>query len=206
MSPLFTPQRQQGVVSISSVLLTLAAVGDLSEVPGNVVFTLWVWQVGGTYSMAAMQHPSHTRGNRRMVYGVLLLTISHVMTLQFMEASFKGLLNCKFLICFVFFLYFLFFRCLSLSFKFLLFVADLYMLNVIIYCVHMVPTRTEKKWESIFQSGNFAETGKVGEFYPKYWKKQKKIYWKYSKSQENLSASNSENPANMVPCFQLNKS
>ena len=46
-----------------------------------------------------------------------------------------------------------------------------------------------EKWEGIFQSGNFVKTGKVREFY---WK----VYWK---SQGNLSASNSENPANMVP-------
>ena len=28
------------------------------------------------------------------------------------------------------------------------------------------------KWENFFQSGNFEETGKVGEFYPKYWKSE----------------------------------
>ena len=32
-----------------------------------------------------------------------------------------------------------------------------------------------EKWESIFQSGNFAKTGKVREFYPKYWKNQKEM-------------------------------
>ena len=27
-----------------------------------------------------------------------------------------------------------------------------------------------QKWEGIFQSGNFDKTGKIREFYPKYWK------------------------------------
>ena len=59
------------------------------------------------------------------------------------------------------------------------------------------------------KSGDFAETGKVREFYPKYWTNQKKLYWKikkkYWKSQGNLLASNSENPANMVPYFKKKK-
>ena len=51
----------------------------------------------------------------------------------------------------------------------------------------MVPTRTGKpgKMGDLFQSGNFDQTGKVREFYPKYWKNQKivtlengKKYWK----------------------------
>ena len=51
------------------------------------------------------------------------------------------------------------------------------------------------------KSGNFVKTGKVREFYSKYWKNQKKLYWKIEKKntgkvRENLSASNSENPAN----------
>ena len=29
-----------------------------------------------------------------------------------------------------------------------------------------------EKWENFFQSGNFEQTGKVGEFYPKYWKSE----------------------------------
>ena len=79
----------------------------------------------------------------------------------------------------------------------------------------MVPTRTGKqgkpgKMRSHFplreKSGNFVKTGKVKEFYSKYYKNQKKLYWKiekkYWKSQGNLSASNSENPANMVPYFK----
>ena len=61
-----------------------------------------------------------------------------------------------------------------------------------------VPTGTGKpekpgKWESI-HLGKDWKTRKVGEFYPKYWKIEK--YWE---SWGNLSASNSENPANMVP-------
>ena len=49
--------------------------------------------------------------------------------------------------------------------------------------------------------GNFTKTGKVGEFYPKYWENQKELYWEsektYWKSQRNLT--DSENPVNMVP-------
>ena len=72
------------------------------------------------------------------------------------------------------------------------------------FVIHMVPTRTGKtgnleKWERIFQSGNFIKTGKVREFYPKYWKNQKKIILERS---GNLSGSNSENPANMVLNFK----
>ena len=56
--------------------------------------------------------------------------------------------------------------------------------------------------------GNFAKIGKIREFYPKYWKDQKKLCWKiekkkkYWKIQGNLSASNSENAANTVPYFK----
>ena len=52
------------------------------------------------------------------------------------------------------------------------------------------------------KSGNFVKTGKVREFYSKFWKNWKKLHWK---SQGNLSASNSENPANMVPYFKNKK-
>ena len=67
------------------------------------------------------------------------------------------------------------------------------------------PLGLEKR-ESIFQSGNFARTGRVP-CCPKYWKNEKKLYWKIGgkkwKSQGNLSASNSENPANMVRYFKF---
>ena len=38
----------------------------------------------------------------------------------------------------------------------------------------MVPTWTGEtgKWENFFQSGNFEQTGKVREFYQKYWKNE----------------------------------
>ena len=56
------------------------------------------------------------------------------------------------------------------------------------------------------KSENFVKTGKVRELYSKYWKSKKqhtgKLKKKYWKSQGNLSASNSENPANMVPYFK----
>ena len=39
-----------------------------------------------------------------------------------------------------------------------------------------------EKWEGIFRSGNFVKTGKVREFYSKYWKNQKKLYWKIEKN------------------------
>ena len=32
------------------------------------------------------------------------------------------------------------------------------------------------------KSGNFVKTGKVREFYSKYWKNQKKLYWKIEKN------------------------
>ena len=43
--------------------------------------------------------------------------------------------------------------------------------------IHRVPTRTGKpgKWEGIFQSGNFEQTGKVRENHTKYWKTE--INW-----------------------------
>ena len=40
----------------------------------NAVSAFDTIQEDGAYSLAAAQHPPHTRGNRRMVYGVLLLT------------------------------------------------------------------------------------------------------------------------------------
>ena len=61
----------------------------------------------------------------------------------------------------------------------------------------MVPTRTRKpgKMEDHFpvreKSGNFDQTGKVGEFYPKYWKNQETLTLgngnKYWKSRGNLA-------------------
>ena len=74
----------------------------------------------------------------------------------------------------------------------------------------MVPTRTGKqgkpgKMGRHFPVREFCQDWKVREFYSKYWKNWKKLYWKIEKkekywtSQGNLSASNSENPANMVP-------
>ena len=82
----------------------------------------------------------------------------------------------------------------------------------------MVPTRTGKqgkpgKMGRHFpvreKSGNFVKTGKVREIYLKYWENQKKLYWKIEikclKSQGKMSASNSENPANMVAYFRLKK-
>ena len=50
--------------------------------------------------------------------------------------------------------------------------------------MYMVPTRTGKMGQHFpvrEKSGNFAKTGKVREFYPKYWKNQKKLYWKVEK-------------------------
>ena len=55
----------------------------------------------------------------------------------------------------------------------------------------MVPTRTGKtgKTGEHFpvreKSAKFAKTGKVSEFYPKYWKHQKKIDWKIEKKKKN---------------------
>ena len=56
-----------------------------------------------------------------------------------------------------------------------------------------------EKWEGIFQS--WKSQGSL----PKILEKSEKIYWKiekYWKSQGNLSASNSENPRNMIPYFK----
>ena len=52
----------------------------------------------------------------------------------------------------------------------------------------MVATGTGKpgKWGGIFQSGNFVKTGKVSEFYSKYWINQKKLYWKTEKNTGNV--------------------
>ena len=65
----------------------------------------------------------------------------------------------------------------------------------------MVPTRTGNqgkpgKWEAFLSQGKVKILGKLAK--KLYWKIEKK-YWK---SQGNLSASNSENPANMVPYFK----
>ena len=54
----------------------------------------------------------------------------------------------------------------------------------------MVPTETGKTGKPgkmgrhfpvMQRSGNFVKTGKVREFYSKYWKNQKKLYWKIEK-------------------------
>ena len=37
------------------------------------------------------------------------------------------------------------------------------------------------------KSGNFVKTGKVMEFYSKYWKNQKKLYWKIEKNTGKVS-------------------
>ena len=75
----------------------------------------------------------------------------------------------------------------------------------------MVPTRTGKpgKMGDHFpvreKSGNFAKTGKVGEFYPKYWEKKKKYVGKFLKIMQVSDICqpvHSENPANMVPYFK----
>ena len=55
----------------------------------------------------------------------------------------------------------------------------------------VVPTGTGNqgkpgKWKGIFQSGNFVKTGKVREFYSKYWKNWKKLYWKIEKNTGNV--------------------
>ena len=47
---------------------------DLSQV--NVVSAFYPIQVGRAYSIAAVQHPSHMRGNLCMVYRVLLLPVT----------------------------------------------------------------------------------------------------------------------------------
>ena len=56
------------------------------------------------------------------------------------------------------------------------------------------------------KSRNSVKTGKVGEFYSKYWKNQKKLNWKTEnntgKVQEICQPVIVENPANMVPYFK----
>ena len=42
--------------------------------------------------------------------------------------------------------------------------------------------KTWKNGKAFFQSGNFVKTGKVREFYSKYWKNQKKLCWKIEKN------------------------
>ena len=65
-----------------------------------------------------------------------------------------------------------------------------YLCSTILYLPrynHVVPSRTGKpgKMEEHFpvreNSGNFAKTGKVRQFYPEYWKNQKKLHWKFEK-------------------------
>ena len=65
----------------------------------------------------------------------------------------------------------------------------------------MVPTWTGKMGEH-FPVGEKLENFKMFE---KSEKIALKIFFKYWKSQGNLPASNSENPANMVPYFKFKK-
>ena len=52
----------------------------------------------------------------------------------------------------------------------------------------MVPTWTGRTGKPVRErSGNFEQTGKVREFYPKYWK-MREVYPKYWKSEEILSS------------------
>ena len=52
----------------------------------------------------------------------------------------------------------------------------------------------------------FAKTAKVRGFYPKYWKNQKKLYWKIGKKYwKNLRNLSGKNPANMVPYWKTAK-
>ena len=51
----------------------------------------------------------------------------------------------------------------------------------------MLPTGTGKrgklgKWEGIFQSGNFCQDWKSWGILLKYWKNEKKLYWKIEKN------------------------
>ena len=68
------------------------------------------------------------------------------------------------------------------------------------------PDKNGRHFPVTEKSANFVKTGKVREFYTKYWKNQKiyagKLGKKYWKSQGNLSTSNIENLANMVPNFK----
>ena len=76
----------------------------------------------------------------------------------------------------------------------------------------IVPTRTGKpgKMGEHFpvreKSVIFAKTGNIREFYPKYWKDQKNLYWKSAKNTGKVGAIcqpvKSENPANMVRYFK----
>ena len=53
-----------------------------------------------------------------------------------------------------------------------------------VLCTSMVPTATGRMGRHFpvrEKSGNFVKTGKVREFYSKYWANQKKIYWKTEK-------------------------
>ena len=44
------------------------------------------------------------------------------------------------------------------------------------------PGKTGEHFPVRKKSGNFAKTGKVREFYPKYWKNQKTLYWKIERN------------------------
>ena len=66
-----------------------------------------------------------------------------------------------------------------------------YYLVLVLVTYSMVPTGTEKqgkpgKMGRHFpvreKSGNFVKSGKVREFCSKYWKNQKKLYWKIEKN------------------------
>ena len=70
------PQLQQRVASTFLSHYLFSNTQDLSEV--NVVSTFYTIQVGRACSMADVQHPSHMTDNQRMVYGVLLLTVTKV--------------------------------------------------------------------------------------------------------------------------------
>ena len=53
----------------------------------------------------------------------------------------------------------------------------------------MVPTRTGKMGRHFpvkEKLGNFVKIGKVSEFYTKYWKNQKNLYWKTEKNTGKL--------------------
>ena len=64
-----------------------------------------------------------------------------------------------------------------------------------------------EKWKTIFQSGNFDQTGKVGEFHLKYWKNQEILTLengnKYWKSQENFAVRKVKTVE--IVCYTLNK-
>ena len=61
-----------------------------------------------------------------------------------------------------------------------------------------------EKWDTIFQSGNFDQTGKVREFYPKYWKNQEVLTLENGiKRQGNLAVRKEKTME--IGCHTLNK-